>query len=92
VPVKRLNEQVKRNAARFPHDFAFVPTKEGAASLGNRQNKAKQPCGIAASINRPVITATSMRRSSTCGACAWVQPVTSGAWDSPRIMAAARSG
>jgi hypothetical protein len=68
VPVKRLNEQVKRNAARFPPDFAFVPTKEGAAPPGNRQNKAKQPFGIAASINRPVTMATSMRRSSTCGA------------------------
>jgi hypothetical protein len=92
VPVKGLNEQVRRNAARFPPDFAFVPTKEGAVPPGNRRNKAEQPFGIAAPINRPVTTATGMRRSSTCGACAWVQPVTSGAWDSPRIMAAARSG
>ncbi len=23
VPTKRLNEQVKRNAARFPEDFVF---------------------------------------------------------------------
>jgi hypothetical protein len=28
VPVKRLNEQVKRNAGRFPPDFAFQLTRE----------------------------------------------------------------
>jgi len=28
VPVKRLNEQVKRNADRFPPDFAFQLTRE----------------------------------------------------------------
>jgi hypothetical protein len=28
VPVKRLNEQVKRNSARFPPDFAFELTRE----------------------------------------------------------------
>jgi hypothetical protein len=28
VPVKRLNEQVKRNIGRFPDDFAFQLTKE----------------------------------------------------------------
>ena len=33
VPVKRLNEQVKRNADRFPPDFAFVLTKEEGAAL-----------------------------------------------------------
>ena len=33
VSVKRLNEQVKRNAARFPADFAFLLTKEEHASL-----------------------------------------------------------
>jgi len=33
VPVKRLNEQVKRNAGRFPPDFAFVLTKEEGATL-----------------------------------------------------------
>ncbi|RKX46794.1 MAG: hypothetical protein DRP64_02690 [Verrucomicrobia bacterium] len=26
VPTKRLNEQMKRNAARFPDDFVFQPT------------------------------------------------------------------
>ena len=33
VPVKRLNEQVKRNAGRFPPDFAFVLTKEEGVAL-----------------------------------------------------------
>jgi len=33
VPVKRLNEQVKRNAARFPDDFMFRLTPEEFASL-----------------------------------------------------------
>jgi hypothetical protein len=28
VPTKRLNEQVRRNADRFPPDFAFVLTRE----------------------------------------------------------------
>ena len=28
VPVKRLNEQVKRNTERFPADFSFQVTKE----------------------------------------------------------------
>lgn len=33
VPVKRLNEQVKRNANRFPPDFAFQMTREEYDSL-----------------------------------------------------------
>ena len=33
VPVKRLSEQVKRNADRFPADFAFVLTKAEYKSL-----------------------------------------------------------
>lgn len=33
VTTKRLNEQVKRNANRFPEDFAFQLTKEEAADL-----------------------------------------------------------
>ena len=27
VPVKRLNEQIKRNARRFPSDFLFTVTR-----------------------------------------------------------------
>ena len=33
VPTKRLNEQVKRNAERFPPDFAFRLTNDEAAKL-----------------------------------------------------------
>ena len=33
VPVKRLNEQVKRNAGRFPPDFAFQLAREEFANL-----------------------------------------------------------
>ena len=33
VPVKRLNEQVKRNAGRFPLDFAFQLAREEFANL-----------------------------------------------------------
>lgn len=33
APTKRLNEQVKRNAARFPEDFMFQLTEEENASL-----------------------------------------------------------
>jgi len=33
VPTKRLNEQMKRNAARFPEDFVFQLTAEEKAEL-----------------------------------------------------------
>jgi hypothetical protein len=33
VPTKRLNEQVKRNTARFPGDFMFRLTREELESL-----------------------------------------------------------
>ena len=33
VPTKRLNEQVKRNAERFPEDFMFQLTQEEAENL-----------------------------------------------------------
>lgn len=33
VPTKRLNEQVKRNAERFPEDFVFQLTEEEVESL-----------------------------------------------------------
>ncbi|MDP2928067.1 MAG: ORF6N domain-containing protein [Candidatus Omnitrophota bacterium] len=33
VPVKRLNEQVKRNRSRFPEDFMYQLTKEEFANL-----------------------------------------------------------
>ena len=39
VPTKRLNEQVKRNAARFPDDFMFRLSREEAEAL-NRSHFA----------------------------------------------------
>lgn len=33
VPTKRLNEQVKRNADRFPEDFVFQLTAQESANL-----------------------------------------------------------
>src|SRR5215813_6252958 len=33
VPTKRLNEQVRRNAERFPEDFCFQLTAEESAAL-----------------------------------------------------------
>jgi len=33
VSVRRLNEQVRRNAARFPLDFAFQTTNQEVANL-----------------------------------------------------------
>jgi hypothetical protein len=33
VPTRRLNEQVRRNADRFPPDFAFVLTDQDVANL-----------------------------------------------------------
>lgn len=36
VPTKRLNEQVRRNKARFPQDFMFRLTDEEAEALGRK--------------------------------------------------------
>jgi hypothetical protein len=33
VPTRRLNEQVRRNAARFPPEIVFVLTKQKVANL-----------------------------------------------------------
>src|SRR5260221_7658183 len=33
VPTKRLNEQVRRNAERFPQDFRFQLTRDEAVTL-----------------------------------------------------------
>lgn len=50
VPTLRLNEQVKRNAARFPEDFAFQLTdhevsdlRAGAAPPGGRGGRRTRP-------------------------------------------------
>jgi len=37
VPVRRLNEQVKRNASRFPEDFVFQLSKAEAVELSRSQ-------------------------------------------------------
>jgi hypothetical protein len=41
VPVKRLNEQVKRNISRFPSDFAFKISSDEWEKL-NQQNLKSQ--------------------------------------------------
>jgi len=41
VPTKRLNEQVRRNKARFPEDFAFRLTNEEAAALRSQNATLK---------------------------------------------------
>jgi hypothetical protein len=43
VTTKRLNEQVKRNAARFPEDFLFQLTAEEAAVLRSQLATSKAP-------------------------------------------------
>lgn len=43
VTTKRLNEQVKRNAARFPEDFQFRLTAEEAAALRSQIATSKVP-------------------------------------------------
>ena len=43
VTTKRLNEQVKRNADRFPDDFAFQVTKEETANLTSQIATLKSP-------------------------------------------------
>jgi hypothetical protein len=47
VPVKRLNEQVKRNADRFPVDFTFQLTlAEGRAVRSSRSQIATLKVGV----------------------------------------------
>ncbi len=45
VPTKRLNEQVRRNAARFPEDFAFQLIADEFASLRSQNATLKQGRG-----------------------------------------------
>ena len=40
VPTKRLNEQVKRNADRFPEDFLFQLTKEEAEEVQRSRSQS----------------------------------------------------
>jgi phage regulator Rha-like protein len=41
VPTKRLNEQVKRNAERFPDEFAFLLTRKEVAHLRSQSATSK---------------------------------------------------
>src|SRR5204863_318856 len=45
VTTKRLNEQVRRNADRFPDDFAFQLSKEETANLMS-QNATSSPASL----------------------------------------------
>ncbi len=45
VPTKRLNEQVRRNTARFPLDFVFQLTDDEAASLRSQFATSKEGRG-----------------------------------------------
>ena len=46
VPVRRLNEQVRRNADRFPGDFAFQLTAEEWSSLKSQFATSKGRGGV----------------------------------------------
>ena len=46
VPTKRLNEQVKRNAERFPTDFAFQLAREEVAALRSQIATSKGRGGL----------------------------------------------
>jgi len=46
VPTKRLNEQVKRNARRFPKDFVFQLTREEARTVSLRSQVATLNKGL----------------------------------------------
>ena len=45
VPTKRLNEQVARNADRFPDDFAFLLTEQEFANLRSQIATSKSGSG-----------------------------------------------
>ncbi len=59
VPVKRLNEQVRRNADRFPEDFVFQLSKAEADGISRSQ---------IAALNRPEILKSQIATSSWGGA------------------------
>jgi hypothetical protein len=43
VTTKRLNEQVRRNADRFPEDFAFLANNQDVASLRSQNATSNDP-------------------------------------------------
>jgi len=59
VPVKRLNEQVKRNAGRFPPDFASQGGREEFANLKSQfatsSYQTRLRLQIATSTRRPLL-------------------------------------
>jgi hypothetical protein len=76
VPLKRLNEQVKRNADRFPPDFAFQLTRQEFAALRSQFATSKGRGGrrhlpwvftehgalmLASVLNSPVAVEASVR-------------------------------
>jgi len=69
VPVKRLNEQVRRNAARFPQDFAFQLDNQTLAILKSQfatsswSGKRKPPLAFAE--HGAIMAATILNSSRT---------------------------
>lgn len=76
VPLKRLNEQVRRNADRFPRDFAFQLEREEVAILKSQFAATRSHGGrrtlpwaftehgalmLASVLNSPVAVAASVR-------------------------------
>ena len=61
VPVRRLNEQVRRNADRFPVDFAFQLTAEEWISLKSQFATSKGAAGLTRPVSRAGRDATVSR-------------------------------
>jgi hypothetical protein len=55
VTTKRLNEQVKRNAGRFPSDFMFQLGPEDASALRSQIATSKIPSGRGGRRNLPYV-------------------------------------
>ena len=73
VPTKRLNEQVKRNADRFPSDFAFQLTKQEVA------DSEVASCDFEGSDNRSQF-ATGSQSIATQGFCLTPSRSTARSW------------
>jgi hypothetical protein len=67
VTTKRLNEQVKRNAERFPEDFMFRLTAEEEASLRSQSatSKTTPGRGAAATCHTPSPSTAPFRRQTS---------------------------
>lgn len=62
VTTRRLNEQVRRNADRFPEDFAFQLTKQEVAHLMS-QNATSSGFAVATAAGASCPTRPSDRRT-----------------------------